>query len=138
MNLPDTSTARVALSCIAALGLLLCLGGLYVSATRARFSTLYGCPGDPAHPLSRAVRAHGNTAEYAGLLAVLMLALALCPTAPAWVEWTMVGVTASRYLLAAGILLSPTLARPHPMRAVGALGTYLGGAALAVAVLMRA
>lgn len=133
MNLPDTSAMRVALSCIAALGLPLRLSGLFVSAMRARFATLHGHPDDPTHALTKAVRAHGNTAEYVALLAVLMLALAW-RSAPGWVEWTMVGVTVSRYLLAAGIWLSPTLARPHPVRAIGALGTYAGGSALSMAL----
>jgi len=137
MTVLDTSMMRFALPCIAALGLLLFLGGLHVSAMRARFSTLYGCTDDPTHALTKAVRAHGNTAEYAALLAVLMLALALRPM-PGWVAWTMVGVTVSRYLLAVGILLSPTLARPHPVRAIGALGTYVGGTALCAALLLPA
>jgi hypothetical protein len=45
-------------------------------------------------------------------------------------------VTAGRYLFAAGMLLSPTLARPHPLRASGAMLTYLGGLALCVALFL--
>ena len=41
-------------------------------------------------------------------------------------------------VLAVGILLSPTLARPHPVRAIGALGTYVGGTALSAALLLPA
>ena len=44
--------------------------------------------------------------------------------------------TAARYLIIAGILVSPSLAKPHPLRFVGAVGTYLAGIALVVAVVL--
>jgi hypothetical protein len=50
-----------------------------------------------------------------------------------WMLWTMWIVTVSRYLIAIGIILSPTLAKPHPLRFIGALGTYVGGIALCIA-----
>jgi hypothetical protein len=34
------------------------------------------------------------------------------------------------------MLASPTLAKPHPLRFVGAVGTYLTGIALSVALLI--
>ncbi|MBW2290166.1 MAG: hypothetical protein JRG90_20420 [Deltaproteobacteria bacterium] len=43
--------------------------------------------------------------------------------------------TASRYLIAIGLILSPTLEKPHPLRFVGALGTYLAGFGLCAALL---
>ncbi len=46
----------------------------------------------------------------------------------------MIVATACRYLLAAGVILSPTLDKPHPLRFVGALGTYVAGFALCGAV----
>ena len=129
------SPATVALPCIAALGLLLFLSGLYVSAVRARFWTLHAGTSEPGHALTKAVRAHGNTAEYAAFLALLIYLLGEHASA-GWVAWTMVGVTASRYLLVVGMVASTTLARPHPLRAIGALGTYAGGIALALALLL--
>jgi hypothetical protein len=48
-----------------------------------------------------------------------------------------VAATACRYLHAAGMILPATLAAPNPMRFVGALGTYVTGIALTVALLMR-
>ena len=39
----------------------------------------------------------------------------------------MVGATTSRYLLAIGIIMSSTLEKPHPLRILGARGTYLFG-----------
>jgi hypothetical protein len=78
------------------------------------------------------VRAHGNATEYAPMLAVLILLLGAREPST-WVLWTMWIVTVSRYLHAAGMIFSPTLAKPHPLRFIGALGTYLGGLALCVA-----
>jgi uncharacterized membrane protein YecN with MAPEG domain len=89
---------------------------------------------DPADPLHKLVRAHGNTTEYAAMLGLLMLVVALREP-QTWALWCMGIATASRYLLAAGIILSPTLERPHPLRFVGALGTYLAGFGLAASVL---
>ncbi len=43
---------------------------------------------------------------------------------------------ASRYAIVAGILLSPTLDRPQPLRFIGALGTYITGVALSVAAFL--
>lgn len=129
--------STVAVFCIAALALLLFLSGLYVSATRARFRILCAGADDPAHALTKAVRAHGNTAEYAAMLALLIYLLGQRSSAE-WVSWVMVGVTASRYLLVMGVLASATLARPNSFRAVGALGTYVGGTVLALALLFAA
>jgi uncharacterized membrane protein YecN with MAPEG domain len=125
----------VALPCIALLGLLLFGLGLAVSLKRGGSQTIIGHSADPADPLHKLVRAHGNTAEFAPLLAVLMLALALGQPAP-WVLWCMGIATASRYLIALGLIASPTLAKPHPLRFVGAVGTYLTGFALSAALLL--
>lgn len=119
----------VAVPCIALLGLLLFGLGLAVSLKRGSSKTVIGHSPDPADALHKLVRAHGNTAEYAPLLALLMLAHGLGEPA-SWVLWCMGLATASRYLLALGMLASPTLAQPHPLRFVGALGTYLTGIAL--------
>ena len=126
---------HVAIPCIALLGLLLFGLGLAVSLKRGNVNTIIGHSNDPADPLYKLVRAHGNTAEYAPLLAVLMLALASTEP-PAWALWCMGIATAARYLFAAGMLLSPTLAKPHPLRFVGALGTYLMGVAMSVGLLV--
>ena len=125
-----------AIACVAALGFLLFGLGLAVSIMRFRTSINFAHPGDPRDPLCKVVRAHANTAEYAPFLAAIMLYLGTEPAAP-WVTWVIVAVTACRYLIVAGILLSPTLARPHPLRFVGALGTYLCGFALSLALFIR-
>ena len=127
----------VPLICIALLGLLLLLLGFQVSMARASSETLYGGETDPESKLYKIQRAHGNTTEYAPILAILMLALAQSPQ-PTWVLWTMIIATFCRYLLAAGLLLPTTMAKPNPMRFIGALGTYLAGLVLVIALVLQA
>jgi hypothetical protein len=52
-----------------------------------------------------------------------------------WMLWDFVVATVSRYLHAAGMLLSPSLDCPQPLRFAGALGTYVCGLALVAAAL---
>jgi hypothetical protein len=125
---------QIALICVALLGILLFGLGFAVSMTRGRTGTVAGTSGDPADPLHKLVRAHGNTGEYVGMLAVLMLVLGSREPST-WGVVSMVGATASRYLIAGGMILGPTLDKPHPLRFLGALGTYLFGFALCAALL---
>jgi uncharacterized membrane protein YecN with MAPEG domain len=128
---------KVALVCTALLGLLVFGLGLAVSLLRSSSQTIIGYERDPADPLHKLVRAHGNAAEYAPMLAILMLAIA-ARGCPMWMVWTFVAATVFRYLHAAGMLLSPSLERPQPLRFVGALGTYLSGLALVACALLVA
>ena len=128
---------KTAITCTALMGLLLFALGFSVSAMRGRTQQVGTTPQNPADPLFKAIRAHGNTAEYAPMLAILMLYLG-AQSPGAWILWTMAIVTACRYLIVLGIVLSPTLDRPQPLRFIGALGTYLGGLALSVAALIGA
>lgn len=123
---------ETAIICTALLGLLVFGLGFAVSITRGSTNTTSGYNPDPTDRLYKMVRAHGNTTEYAPMLAVLMLLIGLRDPS-AWVLWVMGIVTACRYLIAIGIIISPTLAKPHPLRFVGAVGTYIGGLALCVA-----
>lgn len=125
----------VAVVCIALLGVLLFGLGLGVSLTRQRTNTVFGSSADPADPLYKMTRAHGNTAEYAPMLAVLMLVVG-ANQPPVWALWTMALAVASRYALAIGIIICPTMEQPHPLRAIGATGTYATGLALCVAALI--
>lgn len=122
----------VAMACVAVLGLMIFGLGFHVSMARRKFRIGMGCPDDPAHPLTKRVRAHANTCEYSPMLAVLILLLGSAQPSMLLLV-LMVATTLSRVLLALGMLLSPTLAKPHPLRFAGALGTYLGGLALAAA-----
>ena len=128
---------HVAIVCTALLGLLLFGLGLAVSNTRNRTSTIAGSSQDPADFLYKMVRAHGNTAEYAPMFAVLFLLVGERNPAT-WVLWTMGLATACRYLIAIGMIISPTLAKPHPLRFAGALGTYVTGIALSIAAFTAA
>jgi len=123
-----------ALVCTAILGLLLFVLGFAVSGLRFRKATLSGHAASPDDLLARLVRAHGNTAEYVPLLAVLFLYLGARQPAQ-WQVWCMVGATASRLLLAIGLLAWPTMAKPNPARFIGGMGTYCFGAALCLALL---
>jgi uncharacterized membrane protein YecN with MAPEG domain len=124
-----------ALVCIALLGLLVFGLGFAISTVRGRKETLIGFSPDPGDSLHKLVRAHGNTAEYAAMLAILIYAVGTRSPAP-WVLWCMGIATVSRYLIAAGLILSATLEKPHPLRFVGALGTYLAGFGLCAALLL--
>lgn len=123
-----------ALLCTAMLGILLFVLGFAVSLTRGRSEKVIGYDASPTDPLHKVVRAHGNTAEYAPMLALLMLALgALQPSA--WMLAAMWTAVAARYLIVVGLLVG-SLDAANPMRFIGALMTYVSGFALCVAVLL--
>jgi hypothetical protein len=44
--------------------------------------------------------------------------------------------TASRYTIVAGLILSSSMAEAHPLRFIGALGTYFSGFGLVIALLL--
>ena len=123
-----------ALACTAALGLLLFALGLSVSILRSRVGVLSGYAPEPDQLLTKLVRAHSNTAEYAPFLAVLILYLG-SQHPPHWQLWCMAGATACRLLLVVALIAWPSMSKPNPARAVGALGTYAFGVALCVALL---
>ena len=127
---------NTALICIALLGALVIGLGFYVTICRGITNTITGGNDEPDNILNKAMRAHGNTIEFAPMLALLIYVLGNM-NPDTWVAWCMMLVTASRYLIVAGLILPQTMARPNPMRFVGALGTYLCGAALCVALLMK-
>lgn len=126
---------NVAIICTALLGLLVFGLGLGVSVLRGSSQTNIGYDPNPTDRLYKMVRAHGNASEYAPMLAILIL-LVGARQPGTWMVWTFIAATVSRYLHAAGMLLSPSLDRPQPLRFVGALGTYVCGLALVAAALM--
>ncbi|AOJ14904.1 MAPEG family protein [Burkholderia vietnamiensis] len=123
----------VALFCTAILGLLLFGLGLVVSVSRFLHTTGSGCLPDPTDRLHKVVRAHGNTAEYAPFLAVLFLYVGAHAPSRAILS-LIVAATVCRCLLVVGLIVWPTMARPNPVRFIGAFGTYLCGAALCVSL----
>ena len=118
-----------ALTCVGLLGILVFGLGFAVSLTRGRTGRAAGTPDEPSDTLHKLVRAHGNTTEYAAMLAVLILVLGSREPST-WGIVSMVGATASRYLIVAGIVLSSSLEKVNPVRFLGALGTYLFGLGL--------
>ena len=130
----------VALLSLGLLGLLVFILGLNVS--RIRGSVMHNQAEEEARPgsaLRKAVRAHGNCIEYAPTLSLLILALGLrMPMAPVWVSVLMLAAVAARYIHAAGVLTSETIYTANPLKFVGALGTYISGAALSVALVVHA
>lgn len=128
---------HMAAVCTGVLGLLVFGLGMGVSLTRGATNTVIGYNPDPADRLYKMVRAHGNATEYNPMLAVLILYLGAHQPA-AWLQWMFVVAALSRVLHAAGMILSPTLAKPQPLRAVGAVGTFVAGLVLAVAAMLVA
>lgn len=111
---------------------------LNVSRMRGKTKTGIGTGEDPSGPLNKAVRAHGNAAEYIPIFVALFL-YALMSGMGGWIEWVAVIVTVCRVLQAMGMLMTKTFnAPPHPLRGIGMLGTYAGGFIFGVVLILRA
>jgi uncharacterized membrane protein YecN with MAPEG domain len=120
------------LTCIGLLGLLVFGLGLGVSLQRGRSSRSIGYDEDPTDSLHKWCRAHANACEFAPMFAVLIYALGNGGYG-SWLGFLFMAAVAVRYAHAAGMILSPTLAKGHPLRFAGALGTYVVGILLALA-----
>ncbi len=127
----------ISLICVALLALLVIGLGFRVSLARRKSSTSCGNNEDPTDPLFKAIRAHGNSIEYAPMLALLIYILGTMPVA-AWVTLTMCLATFFRYMLVVGLLYPPTMAKSNKLRFIGALGTYVTGFLLILALFMQA
>lgn len=127
----------VALGCIGILAALLFGLGLAVSVQRFRTGTLGPITSEQDSRLQRLIRAHGNTAEHAPMLAILMGVLGSAPMS-SWVNVCVVAATLSRIALVIGLICAARLDHFNAFRFVGALGTYCFGAALAAALVLRA
>ncbi len=127
---------QVPVLCVSVLALMVFSLGLLISMLRGKTGIIYygGSLDDPTSPLTKAVRALGNTAEFAPILAVMFLYLGSKNPA-GWVCWAIVIATVSRVLMVIGFLVAGTLDKISPFKAVGATGTYLSGIALAVAMI---
>jgi uncharacterized protein len=127
----------VALVCSGALALLLFVLGALVSGLRAKYWQVIGVPSHPDHSLTRAIRSHGNTAEYVPTLCVLFLLVgSLAPTTTNL--WLIVAATIGRFALAIGLFSAKTLSRPSVLRGIGAFVTYSAGTWLAVVLILVA
>jgi uncharacterized protein len=126
---------HLAVVCIGFLGLLVFGLGLRVSLLRQATQTSIGYDSDPSNTLHKWVRAHANACEFAPMLAILIFAIASGGDSR-WDHFLYVAAVIVRYLHAAGMVLTPTLAAPHPLRFAGALGTYVVGLLLALAAIL--
>lgn len=128
--------------CSACLAILTLLLAFWTSLQRGSSKTIaYGAPLDPTSSMAKAQRAHGNSAEYAALLIGLFLVVGFAYQGRdlgAVVTWTMIAVTVARLLHALGFLICSTLEKPHVLKFIGALVTYLGGLTLAGLALAKA
>lgn len=121
--------------CVALLTLLFFGLSLAITLTRLRTKTLFGTPADPTSLLTKLVRAHGNTAEYAGLLALLILSLGAEPRS-VLVTGLMVLALAARLLFVFAMLRCRSLEIFDPVRAVAVTGTYVAGLGLGMALMI--
>ncbi|MEM7663941.1 MAG: MAPEG family protein [Pseudomonadota bacterium] len=123
------------LICSASIAILTLLLAFWTSIQRGASSTIaYGAPLDPASAMAKAQRAHGNAAEYAALLIALFFTVGFAyqdRDLGDLVTWTVIAVTVSRVLHALGFLICATLEKPHVLKAIGAIITYIGGLLLA-------
>lgn len=127
--------------CSAALVILTLLLAFWTSIQRGASKTIaYGAPLDPTSGMAKAQRAHGNASEYAALLIGLFVIVGFAYQGRdlgALVAYTIIAVTVSRLLHALGFLLCETLEKPHALKAIGALVTYIGGILLAVLAVIK-
>lgn len=125
----------VALVCTAILAAL--VFGLGANVTRLRAVTAKRggnqMPTDPADPLLKAIRAHGNAIEYIPTLIALFLLVGA--RAPAWTLAFVVAATVARLAHAWGMLSTPSLAHVTIPREAGAIATYVFGFALAATLI---
>lgn len=83
----------------------------------------------PTSFLAKVQRAHGNSAEYAGILILLFLIVGFAyqgETLEASIIWTILAITASRVIHALGFLTCRSLESPHVFKAIGVTVTCLG------------
>ena len=113
--------------------LVLFYGALSLNVSRVRRKRRSD-PTVPEATLTKAIRAHGNASEYIPLFAAGLLYLDIASPGP-FVGGVAMAVLVCRLSHAAGTLLPASVDERHPLKFVGALGTYvslfaLGGALL--------
>lgn len=130
------------LICSASLAILTLLLAFWTSVQRGSSNMIaYSAPLEPTSAMAKAQRAHGNSAEYAGLLIALFLVTGFAYAGRdlgGLVMGTVIAVTVARFIHALGFLICGTLEKPHILKALGALVTYLGGLLLAGLVISKA
>ena len=124
------------LLCSAALVLLFAALSFNVSRMRLRRRKF---PDVTEAEVNKAIRAHGNAAEYIPLFVAMFLYLnSTQPSPGAFLVGIAVLATVSRFVHAAGMFRIAAVTERHPLRFYGALGTYICLFALGGALLLRA
>jgi hypothetical protein len=124
-----------ALICTAILAAMVFVLGFNVSRMRGVTAKQAGSqmPTDPASPLLIAQRAHGNAIEYVPTMMLLFLLVGARSPAAVAIP-LIVGATLARLAHAYGMLTARSLAAEGKFRFGGAMGTYVFGFGLAVAL----
>ncbi|MGB0920443.1 MAG: MAPEG family protein [Alphaproteobacteria bacterium] len=122
----------IAVISVAVMAITLFVLGFLVSVLRGQTDTIaYADGNDPTATLTKAVRGHGNSAEWVPILSILILYLGT--TDPAmWLQILFAVIALARVLTVIGFLTCETLTKLHPLKALGAMVTYIGGTILAV------
>ena len=122
--------SNIVLLCVALLVILYAVLSFNVSTTRLKKRK------DPTvseAALTKAIRAHGNASEYIPIFVAVLLYLNMGKPS-AYLGAIAITALASRAMHAAGMFLIPTVNERHPLRFVGALGTYFCLFALGIAL----
>ena len=131
----------IVIVCSASLVILTLALAFWTSMQRGSSNVIaYGATLEPSSTMAKAQRAHGNAAEYSGLLIALFLVVGFAYEGRdlgSVVTWTVIIVTVSRFVHALGILTCKTLEAPHIFKVIGALATYVGGIVLAAMAIAK-
>lgn len=126
------------LICAAVLAVLLIMLSINVSRLRGATKIGTGPAADPTAPLSKAVRAQGNASEYVPLFVAVFLFFH-ATGAPLWLVWVAIAATVARVIHPIGLMMTRSFDRgPHPLRTLGAAGTYLAGLVFGAVLLLEA
>ena len=130
------SAMNTLLLCSAALVLLFAALSFNVSRMRLKRCKF---PEVTDSEVTKAIRAHGNAAEYIPLFVALFLyANSTQSNQSVYLTGVAVLATLSRFAHAAGMFRIASVTERHPLRFYGALGTYICLFALGAALLLRA
>lgn len=128
------------LICSAALALLTIALAFMTSIERTKNGVIaYDADILPTSYMAKIQRAHGNSAEYVGLLIGLYFLVGFTFPGESFtplMSWTIIAITLSRFIHALGFLMSSTLEKIHLLKAIGVTVTYLGAGFLAIKSLM--
>lgn len=118
------------LMCSAVLVLLTIALAFMTSIERTRSGIIaYEADLSPTCYMAKIQRAHGNSAEYVGLLIGLFLVVGFAFPGESFtplMSWALILVTFSRFVHALGFLMSATLEKIHLLKAIGVTVTYFG------------